>query len=176
MINLLQFISIMMLPIMITMILGHGMIKKIDIYETFVEGAKEGFKTSIRIMPYLIAIFLAIGIFKDSGALYLLIKIFSPITKALGIPKEVLPLVFMRPVSGSGALGVVSDLLNTYGPDSFIGRVSSTMMGSSETIFYTMAIYFGAIGIKESRHTLLAAIISHIGAVVASVWICKYIF
>ncbi|WP_053954868.1 spore maturation protein [Inediibacterium massiliense] len=173
MVSLLQIISVMMLPMMITIILGHGIIKKIDIYETFVEGAKEGFKTSIRIMPYLIAIFLAIGIFKDSGSLSLFIKIFSPITNALGIPKEVLPLVFMRPVSGSGALGVVSDLLNTYGPDSFIGRVSSTMMGSSETIFYTMAIYFGAIGIKDSRHTLLAAILSHIGAVIASVWICN---
>lgn len=172
----LNFLSLMIIPLMITVILIHGMIKKIDIYELFVEGAAEGFKTAVKIMPYLIAIFLAIGIFKDSGALDLFTKILSPMTNALGIPKEVLPLAIMRPVSGSGALGIVKDLVHTYGPDSFIGRVSSTMMGSAETIFYTMAVYFGAVSIKNGRHTLLAALISHLAAVMASVMICKIYF
>lgn len=176
MIYLLNFLSLMIIPIMITIILVYGMVRKIDIYEAFVEGAGEGFKTAIRIMPYLIAIFLAIGIFKDSGGLNLFTKLISPITDFLGIPREVLPLAIMRPVSGSGALGIVKDLIETYGPDSFIGRVASTMMGSAETIFYTMAVYFGAVGVKNSRHTLLAALISHIGAVFASIWICRWLF
>ncbi|QEK13383.1 spore maturation protein [Crassaminicella thermophila] len=176
MVKILNFLSIMIIPIMITIILVYGMIKKINIYEAFVEGAGEGFKTAVRIMPYLIAIFLAIGIFKDSGALNLFTKIISPITNFFGIPREVLPLAIMRPVSGSGALGIVKDLIHTYGPDSFIGRVASTMMGSAETIFYTMAIYFGAVGIKMGRHTLLAALLSHLAAVIASVLICKFMF
>ncbi|TCO78633.1 spore maturation protein [Marinisporobacter balticus] len=176
MIYLLNLLSVMIIPIMITVILIYGMMKKIDIYEAFVEGAGQGFQTAIRIMPYLIAIFLAIGIFKDSGGLNLFTKILYPITNFLGIPREVLPLAIMRPVSGSGALGVVKDLLHTYGPDSFIGRVASTMMGSAETIFYTMAVYFGAVGIKNSRHTLLAALISHVAAVFASIWVCRWIF
>jgi len=176
MVQLLGFISIMIIPLMITVILLHGVIKGIDIYDAFVEGAAEGFKTALRIMPYLIAIFFAIGIFKSSGALEFFIKLVAPITGTLGIPKEVLPLVIMRPVSGSGALGIVKDLIHTYGPDSFTGRVASTMMGSAETIFYTMAVYFGAVAVKNTRHTLWAALISHIAAILASVAICKIIF
>nr|WP_281426074.1 spore maturation protein [Crassaminicella profunda] len=172
----LKFLSIMIIPILITIILIHGMIKKINMYEAFVEGAAQGFQTSIRIMPYLIAIFLAIGIFKDSGALNLFTKILAPITKVLRIPSEILPLAIMRPISGSGSLGIVKDLVTTYGPDSFIGRLSCTMMGSAETIFYTMAVYFGAVGIKRGRHTLPAALISHIAAIFASVWVCRWIF
>ncbi|QXM06872.1 spore maturation protein [Crassaminicella indica] len=176
MIQILNFISIMIIPILITIILVHGMIKKVNIYEAFVEGAKEGFQTAIRIMPYLIAIFLAIGIFKDSGALNIFIKILSPITKLFGVPSEVLPLAIMRPISGSGSLGILKDLVGTYGPDSFIGRLACTMMGSAETIFYTMAVYFGAVGIKRGRHTLPAALISHIAAIFASVWVCRWVF
>jgi len=172
----LSFISIMMIPIMITVILLHGTIMKINIYDAFIEGAAEGFKTAVRIMPYLIAIFFAIGIFKSSGALEFFIKLLSPIANLFGIPTEVLPLAIMRPISGSGALGIVKDLIYTYGPDSFIGRVTSIMMGSAETIFYTMAIYFGAVSIKNTRHVLPAALISHFAAILASVAICNFIF
>lgn len=176
MVSILSFTSIMMIPIMITAILLHGTIKRINIYDAFVEGAAEGFKTAVRIMPYLIAIFFAIGIFRSSGALDFFIKLLSPITNLVGIPKEVLPLVIMRPISGSGALGISKDLIYTYGPDSFIGRVVSTMMGSAETIFYTMAVYFGAVSIKNTRHVLPAALISHMAAILASVAICNFIF
>jgi len=176
MLKLLNILSIMIIPIMITIILLHGVINRVNIYDTFVEGASEGFKTAIRIMPFLIAIFFAIGIFRGSGALELLTELISPITNLLGIPEEVLPLAIMRPISGSGALGVVKDLIHSYGPDSFVGRVASTMMGSAETIFYTMAVYFGAVAIKNSRHTLIAALISHVAAILASVAICNYIF
>lgn len=176
MLTLLNIVSIMIIPILITMILVHGFIKKVNIYEAFVEGAGEGFKTAVRIMPYMIAIFLAIGIFRESRALSLFTKVLSPITKVLGIPQEVVPLVIMRPISGSGALGIVRDIIHTYGADSFIGRVASTMMGSAETIFYTMAVYFGAVAIRDTRHTLGAALISHLAAVIASVVICSILF
>ncbi|EOD01073.1 Spore maturation protein B [Caldisalinibacter kiritimatiensis] len=176
MVQILSIISVSIIPVIISIILIHGYIKDINLYDCFVEGAKEGFKTAIRIMPYLIAIFVAIGIFKKSGAMELLVSIFKPITNILGIPNEVLPLIIMRPISGSGSLAIVRDIVTTYGPDSFAGRVASTMMGSAETIFYTMAIYFGAVGIKNSRHTLKAALLSHLAAVIASVVICRIVF
>ena len=176
MVEALKIVSVSVIPAIMSIILIHGYIKGISLYDCFVEGAKEGFKTAIRVMPYLIAIFIAIGIFKRSGAMEILVSIFNPLGKVLGIPKEVIPLVIMRPISGSGSLGVVKDIVTTYGPDSFIGRVASTMMGSAETIFYTMAVYFGAVGIKDSRHTLKAALLSHLAAVVASVFICGLVF
>lgn len=174
--RILSIISISSIPFMITIILAHGYIKGVRLYDVFVEGAQEGFKTAIKIIPYLIAIFLAIGIFKESGALNIFSRVLAPMGKLVGLPKEVIPLALLKPISGSGSLAMVKEIINTYGPDSLIGRIASTMMGSSETIFYTMAIYFGAIGIKNSRHTLLCAMISHIAGVIAAVVICKNIF
>ncbi len=174
--NFLGVLSITSIPFMITLIIVHGYIKGVKIYDTFVEGAKDGFKTSIKIMPYLIAIFLAIGIFKDSGALDFFSNILGGLGKLIGLPKELIPLVILKPISGSGSLALVKDIITTYGPDSFLGRLASTMLGSSETIFYTMAIYFGAVGIKRTRHTLICAIISHLAGVIAAVIICRVIF
>ncbi|SET23370.1 spore maturation protein B [Natronincola peptidivorans] len=176
MIYILTIISVAAIPIMISVILIHGMIKKVNLYDAFVEGASEGFKTAVRIMPYLIAIFLAIGVMRKSGAMELIISFMKAPMTLLGIPPEVLPLAIMRPISGSGALGVLQDILTHYGPDSFVGRVASTMMGSAETIFYTMAVYFGAVGIKYSRHTVPAALIAHFAAMIASVVICRIVF
>lgn len=176
MVKILNIISIATIPTIITLILVHGYIKGVSLYDAFVEGAKEGFTTAIRIMPYLVAIFLAIGIFRGSGAMDILVNMLSPLFKLVGIPKEVFPLIIMRPISGSGSLGIVQDIVTNYGPDSFVGRVASTMMGSAETIFYTMAVYFGAVGIKNSRHTLTAALISHLAAVIASVVVCTLVF
>lgn len=176
MVKILSIISVATIPAIMSLILVHGYIKGVDLYDSFVEGAKEGFVTAIRIMPYLIAIFVAIGIFKRSGAMEMLVNGLSPITSIFGVPKEVVPLVIMRPISGSGSLAVVQDIVTTYGADTFVGRVASTMMGSAETIFYTMAVYFGAVGIKNSRHTLAAALVSHLAAVIASVVVCSLIF
>ncbi|MFA5523196.1 MAG: nucleoside recognition domain-containing protein [Tissierellales bacterium] len=175
-IELIKVISLAIIPAIMTIILLYGYIKGVSLYDTFVDGAKEGFQSALRIMPYLIAIFIAIGIFKRSGAMDILINIISPITNLLGVPKEVVPLALMRPISGSGSLAVVKEIITEYGPDSFIGRVASTMMGSAETIFYTMAVYFGVIGIKNSRHTLPAALISHLASIIASVFICNIVF
>ncbi|WP_026477262.1 spore maturation protein [Alkaliphilus transvaalensis] len=171
-----RYVSVMAIPVMMTVILLHGYIKKVNLYDAFVEGAEEGFKTAIRIMPYLIAIFLAIGLLRKSGGMELVVNLLAPITRFLGIPSEVLPLALMRPFSGSGALGVLADIIESYGPDSFVGRVASTMMGSAETIFFTMAVYFGAVGVQKSRHTVGAALISHFAAVIASVFICSLMF
>ncbi|MBN4067759.1 spore maturation protein [bacterium AH-315-G05] len=168
--------SIMVIPIMITSILLHGLYKKINVYDIFVEGAEEGLMTALRIMPYLIAIFFAIGIMRRSGSIDIIVEVLAPVFEPLGIPKEVLPLALMRPFSGSGSLAMLRDIISQYGADSFIGRVASTMMGSAETIFFTMAVYFGAVGIKRARYTLVAAIISHFAAVIASVFIVNLIF
>ncbi len=176
MIKVLSYISIIAIPLMMTIILLHGWIKGVSMYDSFVEGAAEGFKTSIRIMPYLIAIFIAVGLMRKSGFIDYLINLANPLMSLIGIPPEVLPLAIMRPISGSGSLAILKDILNTYGPDSFIGRLSSTMMGSAETIFYTMAVYFGSVGIKKGRHTLSAALISHLASIIASVVICTYLF
>lgn len=174
--SILNIFSIFAIPFMMTIILIHGYIKKVNIYECFIEGAAEGFKTATKIMPYLIAIFLAIGVLRKSGGMEFIVRLFSPLLAPIGIPAEVLPLAFIRPISGSGALGVLRDILQHYGADTFIGRVASIMMGSAETIFFTMAVYFGAIGVKKSRHTAAAALISHVAAVIASVYICRWFF
>ncbi len=174
--KILNIISIVSIPLMITIILIYGYIKGVKLYDTFVEGASEGFKTAVKIMPYLIAVFLAIGIFKESGALETFSNIFLIPGRLIGLPKEVIPLVILKPISGSGSLAMVKELVHTYGADSLIGRIASTMMGSSETIFYTMAIYFGAIGVKKSRHTLTCALISHLAGVIAAVIVCRMIF
>ncbi len=176
MINILSYMSIVAIPTMMSIILLHGWIKRINMYDAFVEGAKEGFKTAISIMPYLIAIYIGIGLMRKSGVIDYLINFVKPVMTFIGIPAEILPLAIMRPISGSGTLAVLSDILNTYGPDSFIGRLASTMMGSAETIFYTMAVYFGAVGIRKSRHTVVAALVSHLASVVAAVIICTYFF
>ncbi|HFL3828409.1 TPA: spore maturation protein [Clostridioides difficile] len=173
---MLELISIGIVPFMILIIFIHGYIKGIDIYGAFIEGAKEGFKTVIKLMPYLIAIFIAIGIFRGSNALDMLINLIEPLTNLLGIPKEVVPLILIRPISGSGALGVVKDTISHYGPDSFPGIVASVMMGSSETIFYTVALYFGSIGVEDYRHTLKAALLSYVISIFITILVCGLYF
>ncbi len=174
--NFISILSIAAIPMMISIILAHGLIKGVNLYEAFVEGAREGFKSAIRVMPHLIAIFLAIGLMRRSGAMEIIVALLTPPMDKIGIPPGLGPLIFMRPISGSGSLGILRDIYLTHGADSFIGRLASTMMGSAETIFYTMAVYFGAVGVKYSRHTLLAALISHMAAVFASIIICKIVF
>lgn len=173
---MLSLISIAILPFLILIILAQGYVKGIDIYTAFIEGAKEGLKISIRVLPYLIAIHVSIGVFRGSNAMEMFSQIIMPITSFLKIPKDIVPLIIIRPISGSGALGVVKDIIENTGPDSLSGRMASIMMGSSETIFYTLAVYFGSIGVKDYRHTLKAAIISYIFSIIASLLICLWYF
>lgn len=173
---MLEIISLSIVPFMVLIILVHGYIKGVDIYNTFIEGAMEGFKTAIKIMPYLIAIFIAIGIFRASTALDIFTSLLEPIIGLVGVPKEVLPLVIIRPLSGSGALGVVRDIIANYGPDSYPGLVASIMMGSSETIFYTLSIYFGSIGVKDYKHTLKAALLAYVISIFTTMLVCNYFY
>lgn len=173
---MLEIISLSIVPFMVLIILVHGYIKGIDLYNTFIEGAMEGFKTAIKIMPYLIAIFIAIGIFRASTALDIFTSLLEPIIGLVGVPKEVLPLVIIRPLSGSGALGVVRDIIANYGPDSYPGVIASIMMGSSETIFYTLSIYFGSIGVKDYKHTLKAALLAYVISIFTTILICNYFY
>jgi len=174
--NIIRLVSDYAIPVTIFLILVIGLCRNVKVYDIFVEGAKDSITTVVRIIPTLVGLFVAVGVFRASGAMDLLVFAVRPVAKLLNIPSEVIPLVLLRPVSGSASLALVSDMLNTYGPDSFIGRVVSTIAGSSETIFYVLTVYCGAVGIKNIRHTLLAALMaSGIGTIV-SVWICTLIF
>lgn len=174
--NIAGIVSQYAIPTILLLILCAGAIQEVKVYDVFVEGAKEGIATILRILPPLVGLLVAIGVFRASGALDLLIYALKPVASLLGIPSEVMPLALMRPISGSGSLALVSDMLKTYGPDSFTGRVASTMMGSTETIFYTLAVYFGSVGVKNIRYTLVAALIADTASIVASVWICTFLF
>ncbi len=149
-----SIISIWMIPTVILIILGMGVIKKVPTYETFVEGGKEGIKITFSIIPYLIGMMVAISIFRASGAMDLLIGWIRPVLNFLGVPSEIVPLALIRPISGNASLGMVSDLIATYGPDSFIGKVASTVQGSTDTTLYVLTVYFGAVGIKKMGDAL----------------------
>lgn len=168
---MLALISIGIIPFMVFVILVHGYVKGVDIYSAFIEGAKEGIKTTFRILPYLVAIFIAVGIFRGSNAMDMLVDLLRPFTRLLGIPSELLPLIILRPVSGSGALGVVRDLIEYYGVDSFPAVVGSIMVGSSETIFYTVTLYFGSIGVEDYKHTLRAALLSYLVSIFITLFV-----
>jgi spore maturation protein B len=174
--DVMQVISVLAIPMIIVFIPIYGYSKGIKVYEEFTEGAKEGFQVALRIIPFLVAIFLAISVFRASGAMDILTWIISPITSKIGMPGEVVPMALMRPLSGSGALGIMSELIKTHGADSFIGRLSSTMMGSTETTFYIIAVYFGSINVKQTRHALPAALTADLAGIIAAVVVCHAVF
>lgn len=173
---MLDIFSNMIIPIVILCIVIYGKKQNIDIYESFVKGAIDGLKTAWSILPYIIGIFLAIGIFKSGKGIEILEWMFSPIAKLMSIPKELIGLIIIKPLSGSGALGMYNELVQRVGIDSLVEKMGSTMVGASETIFYTMAIYYGSLKIKNTRHTLTCSILSHIAGVIASVFICYLVF
>jgi len=171
-----QTLSRWAIPLLLLGITTLGLSKKVPIYESFVEGAKEGWQTALRILPYLVGMLVAIQVFQHSGALDQLINLLSPLTNAVGLPREVLPLALMRPISGSGSLALLSQTLATFGPDSFVGRVAATVMGSTETSLYVLAVYAGSVGLKRTRHTLITALLSDVAGILASLYIVLYYF
>jgi spore maturation protein B len=171
-----KIISQYAVPVLFLLILGIGLIREVKVYDAFVEGAREGITTIVRIIPTLVGLIVAVGVFRASGALDFLVYLASPLARLLGIPPEAMPLALLRPVSGSASLALLAETMRIYGPDSFIGRVVSTMMGSTETIFYTLAVYFGSVGIKNIRYTLIAALIADAVSVTAASWACALIF
>ncbi|EYE89754.1 spore maturation protein [Fervidicella metallireducens AeB] len=168
-------VEVFILPSIVLLILSVAALKKVKVYEEFVDGAKDGFISVFKIAPYLLTMLFAIDIFRKSGAMDFLIKFISPVTKIFNIPDGVIPMIIIKPLSGSGALGIMTDIAKTYGVDSIEGRIAAVMMGSTETIFYTLSIYFGACQIKKIRHSLLSALIAHIIGCLAAVYVC-YIF
>lgn len=148
-------------------------VKKVPVYEAFVDGAKDGFKIAVKIIPYLVAILVAVGMFRASGALDLLLNLLAPVLNFVGFPPENLPLALMRPLSGSGSLGLLTDLVNEHGADSLTAKIGATMYGSSETTFYVLAVYFGSVGVVRSRHAIPAGLFADFVGAVTAVFICK---
>jgi spore maturation protein SpmB len=167
----LNTISSWLIPVLISVFLIFGYLRGVKIYETLTDGAKEGFSTAVRIIPFMVAIFVAIGMFRASGAMDIMIKLLSPLTEAVGMPAEALAMALMRPLSGSGAFGIMSEIVN-QDPDSFLSLLVSTMQGSTETTFYVLAVYFGSVGIRRTRHALPAALCADATGIIASVAIC----
>jgi spore maturation protein SpmA len=174
--GIIQFFSIVAIPFLILAFIGYGAIKKVRVYEQFVEGAKEGFQIAVRIIPYLVAMLVAIGIFRAGGAMEWLIYILRPITDFIGMPAEALPMALMRPLSGSGSLGIMAETIAVHGPDSFLGILVSTFFGSTETTFYVLAVYFGAVNIKNTRHALPAGLIADVAGILGAVFIVRLLF
>lgn len=164
------------IPFILMFMLTLGQIKGVKVYDAFIEGAKEGMAITLRIFPYVVAMLLAVSMIRASGGLDLIFFIMKPITRIFEMPEEIIPLIIIKPLSGSGSLGVLADILKRVGPDSLAGIIASTIMSSTETIFYTITVYFGSIGVKNIRHTLIAALIADLAGIIAAVVICNKIF
>jgi len=170
--------NIMLMVIIIAFILA-GLRKKVNVYEAFIEGAKEGFTTAVRIIPYLIAILVAIGVFRASGAMDMLIDGIKYGVEACGGNTDfvgALPTALMKPLSGSGARGMMVDAMTTYGADSFIGRLSCIFQGSTDTTFYILAVYFGSVGIRKTRHAVACGLLADLAGIIAAIAIAYMFF
>lgn len=171
--KVLEFISYLMIPLMILIIVGYGCIKKQKVYELFMEGVTDGLKVMLHIFPTMLAILIAINLFKVAGGMNIVTGLLTPISKIVGIPTEILPLGIMRSVSGGASVGLLADALNTYGADSFIGRVAATIMGSSETTLYVLAVYIAATSVKDTRNVLYISLFSDLVAIILAVYLCQ---
>jgi spore maturation protein B len=154
----------------------YGLYRRVPVYETFVEGAKEGFSVSVRIIPYLVAILFAIGMFRASGAMDFLADLLRPVLGLIAFPPEVLPMAILRPLTGSGSAALIPDMIAQYGEDSLFVKMAATMFGSSETTFYVIAVYFGAISVKKTRHALPAGLLSDFAAALFAVYVVRLLF
>ena len=169
-------LSFWMLPALVAVFVLYGWVRQVRVYESLVEGAKEGFQVALRIIPFLVAILVVIGMFRASGGLDVIVSVIAPITALVGMPGEALPMALLRPLSGSGALGVASEAMTVHGPDSLIGYMVSTYQGSTETTFYTLAVYFGAVGVKVTRHTVPACLMADVAGILAATFMVNLMF
>jgi spore maturation protein SpmA len=172
----LKALSPIAVPFVLTFFPLYAFARGVPIYSEFIEGAKEGFQTALRIIPYLVAMLVAIAVFRESGALDFLKLLLSPIFGVLQIPGEMLPMVLMRPLSGSGSLAVLSDMIKQFGPDSLLTYTAATIYGSAETTFYVVAVYFGSVGITRIRHAIFAGLLADLAGAVAAVFVCRLLF
>ena len=169
-------ISLYILPVMILGILFFGVYKKVPLYEEFVEGAKDGFKVSVTIIPYLVAIIVGISMFKASGAIDIISNLCGNLLNKLSVPVDIVPIMITRSLSGSATLGLFSDIVTTHGAESYVAKLAAVMVGSSETTFYVLAVYFGSIGIKKYRYALLTGIIADITGIVLAILVARMFF
>jgi spore maturation protein B len=170
----LEAISLWAIPVLLVFIPLIGMIRKVKVYDVFVDGAKEGFEVAVKIIPFLVGMLVAIGMFRGSGAMDLLTNALRPLLSLSIFPPELFPLAVLRTLTGSGSLAITTDLIKTFGPDSFLGLTAATMYGSSETTFYVLAVYFGAVQVKKTRHAVPAALIGDVVAAIAAVAVCMW--
>ena len=168
-----SYLSNSIMPIMILFILGYALKEKVKVYDTFLEGAKEGMEMVFGLLPTLVGIFVAIGALRSSGILDLIVKGITPICQIFDLPSQIMPLALIRPISGSASMAVATDIMAKYGVDNIIGIIASTIMGSTETTFYTIALYTSAVGIKKIRFVLVAALIADVVGMLTSVAICR---
>lgn len=169
-------VSTLSIPFLLSAFPLYAALRRVKVYEEFVDGAKEGFEVAIRIIPYLVAILVAIGMFRAAGGIDMLSRGLAPVMAAVGFPPDLLPLVLMRPLSGSGTLGMFTELVKTFGPDSLLARMGGTVFGSTETTFYVLAVYFGSVGIRRTRHAVIAGLTGDTVAVAVSVVVCRMVF
>ncbi|WP_214480102.1 spore maturation protein [Bacillus sp. SM2101] len=172
----LTLVSLWFIPFLICFILIVATVKKVPTYEVFVEGGKEGIKIAFSIIPFLVGMLVSISIFRASGALDYFIGMMRPLLEGIGVPAEIIPLAIMRPISGTAALGMTSDLIGTYGPDSFIGRLASTLQGSTDTTLYVLTVYFGAVGIKKMGDALKVGLLADLCGIIAAIIVVTIIF
>lgn len=164
------------IPALIFFIPVYAFLRRVGVYESFVTGAQEGFATAVKIIPFMVGMLVAIGVFRASGAMDIFAAWLNPLVQPLGLPAELLPLAIMRPLSGGGALGITAELINTHGPDSLVGRLASVMQGSTDTTFYVLTVYFGSVGIRKYRYALVLGLTADIVGLFASVLFSNWYF
>lgn len=174
--NFVNIASVFIIPSILVGFPLYGLYKRVPVYESFVEGAREGFQVAVRIIPYLVAILFAIAMFRASGAMDFLATVLAPVLGLIGFPAEVLPMAIIRPLTGSGSAGLVVDMIGQYGEDSLFVKMAAVMFGSTETTFYVIAVYFGAVNIKKSRHAIAAGLTADVAAMIIAVWTVRLLF
>lgn len=175
-VQIINAISKYSIPLIIAGFVLYGLVKKVDVYATFTDGAKEGFTTAVNIIPSLVGMLVAIGIFRASGAMELLTDFIGMATSKVGVPGEIIPMALIRPLSGGGARGVMTELITTHGPGSLIGRMAAIMMGSTDTTFYILAVYFGSVSIRKQRHAVSAGLLADLAGVIAAITMTRIFF
>ncbi len=169
-------LSIWIIPMLIGFIMLYGTLKRVPTYESFVEGGKDGIKIALSIIPYLVGMLVAITVFRASGALEFIIEALKPALLSLGIPPDIVPLAIIRPISGTAALGMTSDIIAVHGPDSFLGRLASTVQGSTDTTFYVLTVYFGAVGVKKMGDALKVGLLADLAGFIAALIVVTLLF
>lgn len=174
--KMLNYISVLIMPTIIVLILANALVKKSPVFDLFTKGAKNGLSTSIKILPSLVGLIVAVAMLRASGFFEITCSFLAPFLEKAGFPAELVPMALIRPVSGSAAMATVQDIFSAYGADSFIGRCAAVMMGSSETTFYTLTVYFGSVGITKSRYTVKSALLADLAGIILSVVFVKILF